>query len=135
MKKILKENKGFTLIETMIAMAFFSVALLGAGALYIRANQNNYTGNIISSANFLAKTTLEEIKNKSLTSITASTTLEAGLDENGKTGGIFTRQIVISEIAGGDARQVAITITWPDNKRTTANGSIQLVSNVKGSGL
>lgn len=135
MKKKLKDNKGFTLIETMVAMAFFSIALLGAGALYIRANQNNYAGNLLSSANFLAKTSLEEIKNKSLTKINAGTFEEVGLDENGNNGGIFTREIVITEIASGNGRQVAITVSWPDNKRIKGLNSVQLVSNVRGGGL
>lgn len=142
MKKTIRDNRGFTLIETMIALSFFAVAMLGAGALYIKANETNKNGNIISSANFLAKTTLEDYKNMSRTEIAnlATTThTDTGINETNNGAGIFTRQVAITSIDGGNGRRIGITVTWPGAVwATNRNGSanrVELISNVRGAGL
>lgn len=141
MKKKIKDNRGFTLIETMIALSFFAIAMLGAGALYIKANEYNKNGNITSSANFLAKTTLEEYKNMAARDIVATDETVSGLTETGSNGGIFTRRVVITNIATG-GRKIEITVTWPgaswasDRKfRGGNNNRVVLISNVRGAGL
>lgn len=137
MQKTLNDKRGFTLVETMIAMVIFSVAMLGAGALYVKASQVNTNGNIISSANFLAKSTLETYKNMSLTDLTATGAVpivNTGLTEEGATGGIYTRTVSIEEIDGGDGRRVTVTITWPD-RRLYASDAITLTANLRGGGL
>lgn len=138
MKKKIKDNRGFTLIETMIALSFFAIAMLGAGALYIKANEYNKNGNITSSANFLAKTTLEAYKNMAIEDISAQDETLSGLTETGETGGIFTRRVVITDITGG--HKIEITVTWPGAKWSTGNrganaNRVELVSNVRGADL
>lgn len=136
-KKLNTDNRGFTILETMIAMAFFSIALLGAGALYIKSSQVNTSGNIISSANFLAKSTLETYKNMELTDPllnTATPTTVVGLDEFGQHGGIYTRTVAVDSINGGKARQVTITVTWP-GRANRSSDAITIVSNLRGGGL
>lgn len=140
MLKTLKNKKGFTLVETMIAMAIFSIAMLGTAALYIKASQMNASGNIISSANFLAKTTLEEYKNMALSDITPIPvpTEEIGLDENGVsgTGGIYNRLVTIESIDSNNARRVTVRVTWPTSRHSTrASDAVTLTANVRGGGL
>lgn len=143
MKKIAKDNRGFTVIETMIALSFFAIAMLGAGALYLRANETNKNGNVISSANFLAKTTLEEYKNMSLSQLDAtinpSPKTDIDINEYGNAGGIFTRVVTLSSIDSGNARQIEIRVTWPNVKFANKGGALDrivLTTNVRGvSGL
>ena len=139
MKKIIKDNRGFTIIETLIALSFFAIAMLGAAALYAKSSQNNASSNVVSSANFLAKTTLESFKNMSFDDITPGTQTQTDINENGEYGepdSIFTRMVVIADIDDPKARQIEITITWPNNKWANGQaGRIVLTSNVRGSGL
>lgn len=146
MKKIITDKRGFTLIETMIAISFFAIAMLGGSALYIRSSMANKTGNIVSSANFLAKTTLEGYKNLSLDDLAniVGNKTDAEINETGDGSGIFTRQVVITPIdldssSRASAYNVKITITWPNAVWAVSKGKnsdrVELVSNVRGDGL
>lgn len=145
MKKILSNKLGFTLIETMIAISFFAIAMLGASALYIRTNVANKNGNIISSANFLAKTTLENYKNMSLEDLAKENGgTDPEINETDSGSGIFTRTVVITPIDLDSSNQasaynIKITITWPNAAWAVSRGRtsdrVELVSNVKGAGL
>lgn len=140
MKKILKDNRGFTIIETMIALSFFTIAMLGAAALYIGATKSNTLSNLVSSANFLAKTTLEEYKNLPLTDsklADGANETSANIDEFGGSNGIFTRVIKVSNISGdSNARQIVVTVTWPGRAQgaggTRDSDRVELISNVRG---
>lgn len=146
MKKILSDKRGFTIIETMIAISFFAVAMLGASALYIRTNMANKNGNVISSANFLAKTTLETYKNMSPADLKAAKSVtNAEINETGAVPGIFTRTVDITPINLDSSNEpqafnVKINITWPDVVWTVPKGGktsdrVELESNVRGDGL
>ena len=57
------ENKGFTLVEVMIAIVILSVALLALGGLQIISIRGNSFGNHMTEAITLAKDLMEEMKN------------------------------------------------------------------------
>lgn len=144
MKKLLKDNRGFTIIETMIALSFFTIAMLGAAALYIGTTKTNNLSNLVSAANFLAKTTLEEYKNLPFGDARladGATATQTQIDEFGNGGGVFTRVVNVNDIGGdSDARQVTVTVTWPDRRDRVINtprasDMVVLTANVKGRGL
>ena len=59
----IKKNKGFTLVEVMIAIVVLSVALLALAGLQIVSIRGNSFGNRMTEALTLAKDSMEEMKN------------------------------------------------------------------------
>jgi prepilin-type N-terminal cleavage/methylation domain-containing protein len=57
------KNKGFTLVEVMIAIVVLSVALLALAGLQIVSIRGNSFGNRMTEALTLAKDLMEEMKN------------------------------------------------------------------------
>ena len=57
-----KKNRGFSLIEVMIAMAIFSIGILAVGSMQLSSTKNNTTGNITTQATMLARQKIEELR-------------------------------------------------------------------------
>jgi len=57
----MEREKGFTLLEVIIAMAILSVGLLAIGYMQITAIDSNSTGNRITEGTTLAQDKLEEL--------------------------------------------------------------------------
>ena len=57
-----RNNKGFTLIEVLIAMVILSIGLLGTAALITGIINGNKVSNRITTATVLAQDKMEEIK-------------------------------------------------------------------------
>lgn len=66
----LKNNKGFTLLELLIALAVLAIGLLGIAGMMISAIQGNAFGGKMSMAENLASQRLEFFKNLGYGSIT-----------------------------------------------------------------
>lgn len=58
---IMERQKGFTLLEVIIAMAILAVGLLAIGYMQITAIDSNATGNRITEGTSLAQDKLEEL--------------------------------------------------------------------------
>ena len=58
----IENNKGFTLIEVLVAMVILSVGLLGTAALITGIINSNKLSNRITTATVLAQDKMEEIK-------------------------------------------------------------------------
>lgn len=58
----IQTNDGFTLVETLVAMAIFAVAVLGLGAGTISVIRNNNYSYLNTSAVNLAQSKLEELR-------------------------------------------------------------------------
>ena len=55
-------NRGFSLIEVMIAMAIFSIGILAVGSMQLSTSKSNETGNLTTEATMLARQKIEELK-------------------------------------------------------------------------
>ncbi|MBN2255859.1 MAG: prepilin-type N-terminal cleavage/methylation domain-containing protein [Deltaproteobacteria bacterium] len=97
-----RRNKGFTLIEVMIALFILSVGLLAVATMQISAIRGNRMGNDITQATFLAEDTLEQLKNSSNIAAVAN-----GNDVVG----IYNRNWTLTA-ASGVARTVTVTVSW-----------------------
>lgn len=109
---MLNNQRAFTLIEILIAMAIFSIGILGMVSLQISTARNTKNGNVITQATMLARDQIETLKR-----ITDVTTLsngsEADIDSQGNPGGIFDRSWTISNPLGGsNTRQITVTVSW-----------------------
>ncbi len=133
----LKNMKGFTIIEVLIAMGIMSIGLLAVAAMQMSAVRNNKTGNTYTQAASLARAQMELIKNGDINDPTDS--LNPGsfpginnfndpnnpMDENGAAGGIYRRSWIIDDYmddTDGDgvgdtisnfARTVTVTVRFP----------------------
>ena len=133
-RNIFKKEKGFSLIEMLIAMSVLAFGMLAAASMQYSTVRNNTTGNTSTQANSLARAQLEMLKSQDI----GSTELAVGdyvepapVDANGNPGGIYNRSWRIDPL-GTSARRIRVTVEW------TKFGSTRQVivrTNTKGSGV
>jgi len=110
----IKVTAGFTLIEVLVAMSLFSIAVLGvaAGATTVmRANQTSHYHTIATN---LAQDKLEELKGRTVANINTTGSPENNIAVPGVPV-LFTRSWAV---AGGapvlGVTQITVTVTWTD---------------------
>ncbi len=115
----LSNEKGITLIELLIAMAILAVGMFGMVTMQIASSKGNRTGNMRTEARILAQSMIEQLSEQDATALTiGSLPVEANIDVNGATGGIYTRTTTIDNMAldngsnSGVARIVTVTVSW-----------------------
>ena len=126
--------KGYLLVETMIAVAIFSIGFLAVGTMIISTTANNTTGNIITQATMLAVETLEDLKKERVMEMAAGSyaDLNNPIDERGNSGGIFTRSWIIDDPIGyNTARRIRVTVSW---SRLGKNRGIEFTTLTRGNG-
>ena len=57
-----KNKKGLTMIEVLMAMTIFAIGFLALGTMVISTTRNNTTGNIVTHATMLARERIEYLK-------------------------------------------------------------------------
>ncbi len=60
--KVISNQKGFTLLELLIALVILAVGLLGLAGLHIAAIRGNVSGFKLSTASAIAQQRIEELK-------------------------------------------------------------------------
>ena len=128
----LETEKGFSLLETMIAIAILAVGMLAAATMQYRAVQNNTKGNVLTQANMLAKAQLESLKGQDLVDIPAGTYSDpTSLDAEGQPGGIYNRSWTITNL-GDSSRRITVTVQY---QRMGKQINVELSSNTRGNGV
>jgi type IV pilus assembly protein PilV len=126
-KNTIHTDRGFTLLETLIAMTILAIGLLGLLGLQIAAMQGNASGFLISTAAALGEQRIEELKLLS----SSNALLSAGDHADGTVtvhGMTYTKSYTIqdnSPISGVSA--LTMTISWTD-PATGTNRSAQIVT-------
>ena len=116
MKRMLQTEKGFTLIEVMIALVLFAVGLLAFAGLEVVALRNSTYSKEYSKANTYAQQKVEELKGVSWASVAGgSDTLE----------GKFTRTWTVEETETDMMKKVVVNVTWVDPSYGTKQVNFQ----------
>jgi general secretion pathway protein I len=128
---IFQDNqKGFSLVELLIALAILALAMLAAASMQFGSIRNNASGNMVTQANMLAKSKMEELKNTvDLTDLENGG--DTGIDAAGQAGGIYNRSWTIESL-GTTARRITVTVQWTKGSRTH---TIRISSNTRGNGV
>lgn len=132
--KVAQNDRGFSLIELLIAMCVMALGMLAAASMQYSAVRNNTTGNTATQANMLAKATLEMLKSQNI----ESTTLAVGdyvdpspVDADGNPGGIYNRSWRIDPL-GASTRRISVTVAWT---RFGSTRQVTMRTNTMGSGV
>ncbi len=108
----IENNKGFTLIEVLVAMVILSVGLLGTAALITGIINGNKVSNRITTATVLAQDKMEEIKGLDYSSVVSEpkSSLPSPYDQ-------YERQVtVIDPSPSANMKTVTVTVYWESNK-------------------
>lgn len=121
-KNRIVDEKGFTLLEVLFAMAIATFGFLCLALMQGVSAHGNVTGSRFTQATFLAQQQIELVKSRFYGSInladfpegtTLSDVSEANLDETGAAvaGGMFTRRTIIQS-STEFSRLATVTVTW-----------------------
>ena len=84
-------DRGFSLIEVLIALAIFAIGILSIFSMQYWAIRNNSTGNMMTQAANLARAQLEDLKGVSdVTTLADGAHPDNPVNEDGNSGGIYT---------------------------------------------
>jgi type IV pilus assembly protein PilV len=127
-------NRGFTLIEIMIAIAIFSIGILAVAQMQLSSSKNTTNGNITTVAAMLARDKMEELKSEDISTLVTGNYNDPNnpVDQNGNAGGIFARNWEITNPLGGTgSRQIKVTVSF---SRRGQMRRVELISITRGSG-
>jgi type IV pilus assembly protein PilV len=111
----IKNKKGFTLVEFLIATVILSVGLLALINLQWMAIRGNSDSKEMTRAIFLAEKKIEEFKNTPYSSLEIGTHQDTSNPMNGlgQPGGIFSRSWTIqSYLSSSYMKQITVIVNW-----------------------
>jgi len=118
----IENNKGFTLIEVLVAMVILSVGLLGTAALITGIINGNKVSNRISTATTCAQDKMEEIRRLGYSGMPTSDTTTTEL-YNSITNYSLYKRVTFTDVVNPAVgmKTVTVTVSWDSD-----NSSIEL---------
>ncbi len=107
--KLLRNSKGFTLLEILMAVIILSISLLALAGLMSLTTRNNSYGNHVTEAATFAQDKLEELRAVPWANIVTGNDLRKG-----STGINYSRNWNVAPNAADSLRTVTVTINWND---------------------
>ena len=109
-------QSGFTLIEVLVAISLMSIALLGFASVGVNAIRDDSLSRKTNVALALAQAKLEQLRSLpySNSQWTSGSHIESDLDEDGNTGGEYTRSwaVTLDYDSHSGLRRVSVTVSW-----------------------
>jgi type IV pilus assembly protein PilV len=108
---MIQEQRGFSLIEVLIALIFLAVGLLAMAGLQVTSVRGNFFSNNLMQATYVAQDRLESLINLPLD----SSQLQAGNYPDGFitiSGVSFNKSYTIA--VNGNLKTINYTVTWND---------------------
>jgi type IV pilus assembly protein PilV len=106
-------QKGFTLLEALVAMIILAIGILGLAPMLVLSMQGNQFSRDVTDAAYLAQGKIEQLKNQfTISPIPFSETTNSG---------VYTRTVNVSDqtidssIPPGVYR-ISVTVTWTDKE-------------------
>jgi len=116
-------DKGFTLLEILVAVTLLTIGLLGVAGLTVGIMRGNRHSNIVTTATTLAQDRMEEIRKRGYDNV--DTTTFPDEDYNTITNFPFYKRV--TSIAVGPSvnmKTVTITVSWDGGASSVALVSI-----------
>lgn len=111
----IKNKRGFTLVEFLVATVILSVGLLALINLQVTSIWGNQNSKEMTRALFLAEKKMEELKNTPFSSLPLGTTQDPNNPMNGlgQSGGIFNRSWTIQNYTGSNfMKEITVNVSW-----------------------
>ncbi|MBI3304084.1 MAG: prepilin-type N-terminal cleavage/methylation domain-containing protein [Deltaproteobacteria bacterium] len=125
---MIRNASGFTLIEVLVAISLMGVVILGLSSMGVTTIQADTNGRRVSAATALAQTKLEELRilRRSNSAWDEGDHSETGLQEDGESGGPYTREWTVDVDYNGHTNltRVTVTVSWDDG----TPGSVSVAS-------
>ena len=123
-KKSMSGQKGFTLLEVMIAVFLLAVAIMGTASVTTSVIKGNSWSQTLTTATTLAKDKMEELKATSYTALpTGGTTVTDyasadGTVQTSSTGSYYKREWNgnVTGTASNTINAITVTVTWSFNR-------------------
>ncbi|PIP06162.1 MAG: hypothetical protein COX52_08275 [Syntrophobacterales bacterium CG23_combo_of_CG06-09_8_20_14_all_48_27] len=114
----LRNNKGFTLVEIMIAIFILVIALLGLISVTVMVIKGNSFSKTMTTATTLAKDKMEELKNTGYGSLASDTdTVES----------IYTRTLIVTpDSPAANMKTIEVKVEW-DWQGATRNVTLRTI--------
>jgi prepilin-type N-terminal cleavage/methylation domain-containing protein len=105
----MKAQRGFTLIEVMIAIVLSMIAVIGVTALYMVETRSSSDSRHKTEAAVLCEDKMEWLR----TQLAPATGSESGLNELGGVGGMYSRSWSVTTLT--TYIDYAVTVTWSED--------------------
>ena len=126
--RVARNQRGFTIVETMVAIAIMGVAFLGLAGVHAMSSRAQSLGQNQGLARFVADRKLENARRSSIAQLSAVGFACTGTDT--VQGVAFSSTCTISNVPMG--RRVSVTTTWTDRfgqQRLTLTTIVSQVTN------
>ena len=112
---MMMNDRGFSLIEVMVAIVILTIGLIGVAGLQGTAITGNQHGNTMMQATTLAEETIEQIRNAAYDDITVTNFPELESDVDGS---IYDREILIEpDTPLNELKRITVTVSWRTLRR------------------
>lgn len=106
-------EKGFTLLEVMIAMVLTALAIMGIIALYVTETKASGFSRHTTEAAVLAQDKIEFLRTQGPAAAVATT--ELNLDERAQAGVGIYKRITTETVVAGQYADIVVEIDWNDD--------------------